>query len=54
VQFGDIDAPTMTRAAVKGAPITAVGVALQTSPMSTIGFVEKNIKKAEDQKGKAC
>jgi NitT/TauT family transport system substrate-binding protein len=42
----------MMRAAVKGAPITAVGVALQTSPMSAMGFVEKNIKKAEDLKGK--
>ncbi len=52
VQFGYIDVPTMMRAAVKGAPITAVGVALQTSPMSAMGFVEKNIKKAEDLKGK--
>jgi NitT/TauT family transport system substrate-binding protein len=52
VQFGYIDVPTMMRATVKGAPITAVGVALQTSPMSAMGFVEKNIKKAEDLKGK--
>lgn len=52
VQFGYIDVPTMMRAAVKGAPITAVGVALQTSPMSAMGFAEKNIKKAEDLKGK--
>jgi NitT/TauT family transport system substrate-binding protein len=52
VQFGYIDVPTMMRAAVKGAPITAVGVALQTSPMSAMSFVEKNIKKAEDLKGK--
>ncbi len=52
VPFGYIDVPTMMRAAVKGAPITAVGVALQTSPMSAMGFAEKNIKKAEDLKGK--
>jgi NitT/TauT family transport system substrate-binding protein len=52
VQFGYIDVPTMMRATVKGAPITAVGVALQTSPMSAMGFVEKNIKKADDLKGK--
>lgn len=52
IQFGYIDVPTMMRATVKGAPITAVGVALQTSPMSAMGFVEKNIRKAEDLKGK--
>src|SRR5690348_12530446 len=52
VQFGYIDVPTMMRAAVKGAPIVATGVALQTSPMSAMGFSEKNIKKAEDLKGK--
>jgi len=40
------------RASVKGAPLVAVGVALQTSPMSAMGFVEKNIRKAEDLKGK--
>ena len=52
VQFGYIDVPTMMRAAVKGAPLQAVGVALQTNPMSAMGFSEKNIKKAEDIKGK--
>jgi NitT/TauT family transport system substrate-binding protein len=50
--FGYVDVPTMMRAAVKGAPVQAVGVALQTSPMSAMGFVEKNIKKPEDIKGK--
>src|SRR5213075_2862374 len=50
--FGYVDVPTMMRAAVKGAPITATGVLLQTSPMSAMGFVEKNIKKPEDIKGK--
>ncbi len=52
VQFGYADVPTMMRAAVKGAPVMAVGVALQTNPMSAMGFAEKNIKKPEDIKGK--
>ncbi len=52
VQFGYVDVPTMMRAAVKGAPVMAVGVALQTNPMSAMGFSEKNIKKPEDIKGK--
>jgi len=52
VQFGYVDVPTMMRAAVKGAPVQAVGVALQTNPMSVMGFVEKNIRKPEDIKGK--
>jgi len=50
--FGYVDVPTMMRAAVKGAPIVSTGVLLQTSPMSAMGFVEKNIKKPEDIKGK--
>jgi NitT/TauT family transport system substrate-binding protein len=50
--FGYVDVPTMMRAAVKGAPVQAVGVALQTTAMSAMGFVEKNIKKPEDIKGK--
>src|SRR5205814_2375397 len=33
-------------------PVVSVGVALQTNPMSAMGFVDKNIKKAEDIKGK--
>ena len=40
VQFGYVDVPTMMRAAVKGAPVIAVGVALQTNPMSVMGFAE--------------
>jgi len=44
--------PTMMRAAVKGAPVIATGVLLQTSPMSAMGLVEKNIRKPEDIKGK--
>jgi NitT/TauT family transport system substrate-binding protein len=51
-QFGYVDVPTMMRAAVKGAPVVATGVLLQTSPMSAMGFEEKNIRKAEDIKGK--
>src|SRR5256885_3158649 len=51
-EFGYVDVPTMMRAAVKGAPITAIGVLLQTSPMSAMGFVDKNIRKPEDIKGK--
>src|SRR5690349_1286110 len=50
--FGYADVPTMIKAASKGAPVTAVGVALQTSPMSVMGFEEKNIRKPEDIKGK--
>jgi NitT/TauT family transport system substrate-binding protein len=50
--FGYVDVPTMMRAAIKGAPVIATGVLLQTSPMSAMGFVEKNIKKPEDIKGK--
>jgi NitT/TauT family transport system substrate-binding protein len=50
--FGYVDIPTMMRAAVKGAPVTAVGVLLQTSPMSVMGLADKNIRKPEDIKGK--
>ena len=50
--FGYVDVPTMMRAAVKGAPVQAVGVALQTTAMSAMGLVEKNIKTPEDIKGK--
>jgi len=50
--FGYADVPTMIKAASKGAPVTAVGVALQTSPMAVMGFAEKNIRKPEDIKGK--
>jgi len=50
--FGYADVATMIKAASKGAPVTAVGVALQTSPMSVMGFAEKNIRKPADIKGK--
>ena len=50
--FGYADVPTMIKAASKGAPVMAVGVALQTSPMSVMGFAERNIRKPADIKGK--
>jgi NitT/TauT family transport system substrate-binding protein len=50
--FGYADVPTMIKAASKGAPVIAVGVALQTSPMSVMGFADKNIRKPEDIKGR--
>src|SRR5437764_5658347 len=50
--FGYADVPTMIKAASKGAPVMAVGVALQTSPMSAMGFADKNIRKPEDLKAK--
>ena len=50
--FGYADVPTMMKAASKGAPVIAVGVALQTSPMSAMGFADRNIRKPEDIKGK--
>jgi NitT/TauT family transport system substrate-binding protein len=50
--FGYVDVPTMMRATIKGAPVIATGVLLQTSPMSVMGLVEKNIRKPDDIKGK--
>ena len=52
VNFGYVDVPTMMRAAVKGAPVIATGVLLQTTAMSVMGFADKNIKKPDDIKGK--
>ena len=50
--FGYVDIATMIKAAAKGAPVKAVGVALQTSPMAVIGLTEKNIKTPKDIVGK--
>jgi NitT/TauT family transport system substrate-binding protein len=50
--FGYADVATMIKAASKGAPVTAVGVALQTSPMSVMSFADRNIRKPDDIKGK--
>src|SRR5687767_15438883 len=36
--FGYADVPTMIKAAAKGAQVKAVGIALQRSPMSVMGF----------------
>src|SRR3954447_8772446 len=36
--FGYVDVPTMIKAASKGAPLRAIGVALQTSAMSAMGL----------------
>jgi NitT/TauT family transport system substrate-binding protein len=52
VTFAYADVPTMIRAAVKGAPVVSPGVLLQKNPMSVMGFKEKNIRKAEDLRGK--
>src|SRR5512139_2996411 len=52
VTFGYADVATMIKAAAKGTPVTTVGVALQTSPMSVMGLSEKNIRKPDDIKGK--
>ncbi|MEO8739424.1 MAG: ABC transporter substrate-binding protein [Casimicrobiaceae bacterium] len=50
--FGYVDIPTMIKAAAKGAPVRAVGVVLQLSPMSVMGFSEKNIRTPKDLVGK--
>ncbi len=52
VQFGYADVPTMIRAAMKGAPVISPGVLLQKSPMSVMGFTDKDIRKPDDLKGK--
>lgn len=50
--FGYADVPTMIRAAVKGAPVRAIGVALQKSPMAVIGLAERNVTRPQDIVGK--
>jgi NitT/TauT family transport system substrate-binding protein len=52
ITFGYADISTMIKIAAKGAPVKAVGVALQTSPIAVMGLAEKNIKKPEDIKGR--
>lgn len=52
VGFGYFDVPTMIKAAAKGAPLVSVGVLLQKSPMSVMGFTDKTIRTPEDIKGK--
>src|SRR3982751_987515 len=50
--FGYIDVTTMIKAAAKGAPLKSTGVLFQVSPMSVMGFSEKNIKTPKDIIGK--
>ena len=50
--FGYIDVTTMIKAAAKGAPLKSVGVLFQTSPMSVMGFADKNIRTPKDIVGK--
>ena len=52
VQFGYADIGTMMKATAKGAPAKSVGVLLQKSPMSAMGFADKNIVKPADMVGK--
>ena len=50
--FGYIDVTTMIKAAAKGAPLKSTGVLFQLSPMSVMGFADKNIKTPKDIIGK--
>src|ERR1700744_351933 len=50
--FGYVDIPTMMRATIKGAPVIATGVLLQTSPVAAMDFADRNIRKPADIKGK--
>lgn len=50
--FGYIDVTTMIKAAAKGAPLKSTGVLFQVSPMSVMGFADKNIKTPKDIIGK--
>jgi NitT/TauT family transport system substrate-binding protein len=50
--FGYADTGTMIKAAAKGAPVKAVGVLLQKSPMAVMGFAEQNVATPADIKGK--
>ncbi|CFB61226.1 ABC transporter substrate-binding protein [Pandoraea apista] len=50
--LGYADVSTMIKAAAKGAPVVTVGVMLQKSPASVMGFADKNIVKPSDIKGR--
>ena len=50
--FGYIDVTTMIKAAAKGAPLKSTGVLFQLSPMSVMGFTDKNIRTPKDIIGK--
>ena len=51
-QFGYADFASIAKAADKGAPVEAVGILLQKSPMAFIAPEDKNIKSPQDLKGK--
>jgi NitT/TauT family transport system substrate-binding protein len=51
-QFGYADLGTSIRAITRGAPVHAVGVLIQTSPMALVGLAEKNIRVPKDLVGK--
>lgn len=51
--FGYADFGTMVKAASKGAPVKAVGILLQTSPMSAMGFEAKGINSPKEFPGKS-
>ncbi|MFT4174009.1 MAG: ABC transporter substrate-binding protein [Rhodocyclaceae bacterium] len=52
VTFGFADIGTMMKITAKGAPVKAVGVAYQKSPIALISLAEKKIARPEDVKGK--
>jgi NitT/TauT family transport system substrate-binding protein len=52
VTFGFADVGTMMKLTAKGAPIKAVGVALQRSPFAVISLAERKIVQPADIKGK--
>ncbi len=51
-QFGHVDMSAVVRAGIRGAPVVSTGVLLQKNPASAMGFAEKNIRTANDLKGK--
>jgi NitT/TauT family transport system substrate-binding protein len=52
-QFGYADLASMVKAAEQGAPLVAVGVLLQRSPMAVIGLAEKNVREPIELRGKS-
>jgi NitT/TauT family transport system substrate-binding protein len=50
--FGYADIGTMIKAASKGTPVKAIGILMQTSPMSAMGFASKGIAAPKDFVGK--
>lgn len=52
VTFGYADLPTMVTAAVAGAPVTAVGSVLRTSPMAVISLANHPVNTPAEMKGK--